>query len=161
MVLPAGGMRAGMGNHYPGVWPVLKGGERRVKVKKITLDEALHLLEEGTTVYMLKDIYDGTTVSELMCASFVAEETESDNPPPERKNSKPAASGSKKKLDHGKIQALHNAGWSHAKIADEMGCTTGTVATVLSKLKKGEHNGKEQSSKADAGTEEADQRRRS
>lgn len=75
-------MKVGMSDYYPDMWSVLKGDERKMKVKKVTLDEALHLLEEGTTVYMLKDIYDRTTVSELMCASFVTEETEAENPPP-------------------------------------------------------------------------------
>lgn len=62
----------------------------------------------------------------------------------------------RKVLDWGKIQALHKAGWSHAKIADEMGCTVSTVATGLSKLRKEAGNGKKQSDKTDAGAEEAD-----
>lgn len=33
----------------------------------------------------------------------------------------------KKPLDHGKIIALHKAGWSMAKIADEMNCSQGAV----------------------------------
>ena len=62
----------------------------------------------------------------------------------------------RKVLDWGKIQALHKAGWSHAKIADEMGCTVSTVATGLSKLRKEAGNGKKQSYEADTGTKEAD-----
>ena len=50
---------------------------------------------------------------------------------------KAVKSGVKRKtLDWGKIQALHDAGWSHAKIADEMGATTGTISSGLSKLRK-------------------------
>ena len=33
-----------------------------------------------------------------------------------------AKTGQKKSLDIGKIHALRRAGWSYAKIADEMGC---------------------------------------
>ena len=39
-------------------------------------------------------------------------------------------------LDVYKRQALHRAGWSHAKIADEMGATVGTIATGLSRIRK-------------------------
>ena len=37
------------------------------------------------------------------------------------------------KIDHGKIVALHEAGWSTAKIADEIGTTTVTVRNHLKK----------------------------
>ena len=37
-----------------------------------------------------------------------------------------------KRIDHGKIMALRNAGWNNAKIADEMGMTPGAVATAAS-----------------------------
>lgn len=43
-------------------------------------------------------------------------------PPPERKRGKRT-----RKLDVAKIKSLHNAGWSAAKIADELNCATGTV----------------------------------
>lgn len=41
----------------------------------------------------------------------------------------------RKKLDHGKIMALHRAGWSNAKIAEEMGTTKGTISVTISKYK--------------------------
>ena len=37
----------------------------------------------------------------------------------------------RRKLDAGKIRALANAGWSQAKIAEEMGCSVPTVARYL------------------------------
>lgn len=77
--------------------------------------------------------------------------------PEKAKPPKAVKSGVKRKtLDWGKIQALRNAGWSHAKIADEVGATAGTISSGLSKLRKEGQNGKEQSSKTDAGAEEAD-----
>ena len=45
------------------------------------------------------------------------------------KESKPAPN--KKKLDDGKMLALRKAGWTYAKIADEMGCTEQTVSNHL------------------------------
>lgn len=41
----------------------------------------------------------------------------------------------RKKLDQGKIMALHRAGWSNAQIAEEIGTTKGTIAVTISKLK--------------------------
>lgn len=38
----------------------------------------------------------------------------------------------RKRVDHGKIRALKNAGWSNKKIADEMHMTPGAVANSLS-----------------------------
>lgn len=70
---------------------------------------------------------------------------------------KPKAERKRKTLDWGKIQALHRAGWSHVKIADEMGATVGTIATGLSRLRReAEESGKKQSGETDTGAEKAD-----
>lgn len=37
-------------------------------------------------------------------------------------------------VDLGKVQALHKAGWSYEKIAEEIGCS---VATIMARLKEG------------------------
>lgn len=44
----------------------------------------------------------------------------------------------KKKIDEGKVTALRNAGWSQAKIADEMGVSQGTISSLLKKLQNDE-----------------------
>lgn len=44
---------------------------------------------------------------------------------------------SRKQIDTGKIMALHNAGWSNVKIADEMGLSAITVGKYVNKLLKG------------------------
>lgn len=49
---------------------------------------------------------------------------------------RPAGQGRKKKLDTGKMTALRNAGWSYEKIADEMGCSAGTVWNYFNKGKE-------------------------
>ena len=63
------------------------------------------------------------------------EAAQAENPPGGGKM-KPKVQRKRKTLDWGKIQALHRAGWSHAKIADEMGATVGTIATGLSRIRK-------------------------
>ena len=50
--------------------------------------------------------------------------------PPEKKRGKRA-----KKLDVAKIKTLHNAGWSAAKIADELNCAIGTVYLHLKRMR--------------------------
>ncbi|MBS1358417.1 MAG: helix-turn-helix domain-containing protein [Lachnospiraceae bacterium] len=53
-------------------------------------------------------------------------------PPPKS----PVGQGRKRKLDTGKMTALRNAGWSYEKIADEMGCSAGTVWNNFNKDKE-------------------------
>lgn len=50
----------------------------------------------------------------------------------------PAGQGRKRKLDTGKMRALREAGWSYEKIADEMGCSAGTVWNYFNKGKEAE-----------------------
>ncbi len=54
----------------------------------------------------------------------------------EKTAQKPEIKPKRNKLDYGKIMALHNAGWSNAKIADEMGTTPNTIAVAICNLKK-------------------------
>ncbi|MCH5261618.1 MAG: hypothetical protein J1F42_01770 [Lachnospiraceae bacterium] len=54
----------------------------------------------------------------------------------------PEVKKTRQKIDYGKIMALHNAGWSNQKIADEMGMTYGAVATAISTYKKKVGGGK-------------------
>lgn len=58
--------------------------------------------------------------------------TEIINRAEEKKEAKTQKYGNNKpKYDVGKILALHRAGWSGAKIADEMGCSTATVSHYI------------------------------
>lgn len=52
----------------------------------------------------------------------------------------------RKPLDHGKIMALHNAGWSNKAIADEMKITSQAVGQVIYRMKEKEEriHGKKQ-----------------
>ena len=134
-----------------------------MNIREISADEALECLAEGGRCYILKELCEITPVSEMLCARFVVEvpeETEAQELQPEKLSGGGKAEAPVKKrktLDWGKIQALHKAGWSHAKIADEMGATVSTIATGLSKLRReAEDSGKKQSSKAHPGAEKAD-----
>lgn len=56
---------------------------------------------------------------------------------PDPKKAAPKKRGPKpKKLDHGKIIALHNGKWPVAKIADEMGCSEQTVRNHIAMEEK-------------------------
>ena len=48
----------------------------------------------------------------------------------------PASKYAPKNLDNGKIAALHRAGWSNEKIADEMHTTGVTIGARLKKMKE-------------------------
>lgn len=49
-----------------------------------------------------------------------AQEPKEAAPPPKRK-----------RIDRGKVRALHDAGWSNVKIADEMGCAESSISMIL------------------------------
>ena len=51
-----------------------------------------------------------------------------EEPPKAVVKAKPKAKPKKKEVDSGKIKALRKAGWSMAKIADEMRCSISTVS---------------------------------
>lgn len=60
------------------------------------------------------------------------QEEKKPDPKPEPKQKEPAKK-TKKALDVGKMVACYKAGWSMAKIADELGCTPQTVSNNLKK----------------------------
>ena len=131
--------------------------------ERITMDRALDEMKAGHEVYRLFPADLSISLAEWLTECFVIEEDPpapviGDCPPsgPEKAKPQKAAGTKRKTLDWGKIQALHNAGWSHAKIADEVGATAGTISSGLLKLRKEGQNGKEQSGETDAGAEEAD-----
>lgn len=102
-------------------------------LKEIDLRGALARIRDGLdTVYVLVPVTKETTIGELLNASaFVmgqAEKAEEPKPKPEKKN-----------VDHGKIIALHNAGWTATAIAAEIGCSIPTVTShIKAEKEKGE-----------------------
>lgn len=63
------------------------------------------------------------------------EEEKQSEAPPQGK----ARGGSKKKLDRGKILALHEAGWTQKAIAEELRCSEGSVSMILKEEKEKYH----------------------
>lgn len=61
-----------------------------------------------------------------------------EEPVEEEKQSPPSAEPEKKsgrkKIDRGKVLALHRTGWSNKKIADEMACSEWSVSMILKEL---------------------------
>ena len=124
-------------------------------LREITPKEALDLLKEGKQICIIKEysLEDELSVMELLTEDLatVVEQESSET------QKKSGGITPKKKLDWGKIKALADAGWSHQQIAEEMGCTVATVATGLSRLRKGADNGKEKTTASDSGREESHQ----
>lgn len=62
-------------------------------------------------------------------------EEEKQSPPP----AEPEKKSGRKKIDRGKVMALHRAGWSNKKIADEMACSEALISIIL-KEESGKYN---------------------
>ena len=58
-------------------------------------------------------------------------EEEKQSPP----SAEPEKKSGRKKIDRGKVLALHRAGWSNKKIADEMACSETSVSMILKEEK--------------------------
>lgn len=104
--------------------------------KSCSLNEAITHIKEDRRAFMLVEIISETTVGELLAADgfmyLAPADPEEEKPQPKAKPKTAAKKATPSNgVDHGKIVALHKAGWSTAKIADEMGCTTQTVRNHL------------------------------
>lgn len=62
-------------------------------------------------------------------------EEEKQSPPP----AEPEKKSGRKKIDRGKVMALHRAGWLNKKIADEMACSEASISIIL-KEESGKYN---------------------
>ena len=112
-------------------------------LKQIALVDAVKRVINGHRVYIMFEIDPQTTIEDLGFADgFLIEE---EDPQPEAKpepEHKPKTESKKKGgpagIDHGKLIALHKAGWPTAKIADELGCSS---QTVLNHIKQEQDDG--------------------
>ena len=120
-------------------------------LKQIALVDAVKRVINGHRVYIMFEIDPQTTIEDLGFADgFLIEEEE---PQPEHKpepkeykakiepKTKPKTEPKKSGpagIDHGKLIALHKAGWSIEKIADELGCSS---QTVLNHIKQEQDDG--------------------
>ena len=115
-------------------------------LKQIALVDAVKRVINGHRVFMMMEIDPHTTIEDLSFSDGFIVIEEDPQPEPKTKpepKAKPKAEPKKSGpagIDHGKLIALHKAGWSIEKIADEMGCTT---TTVRNHIRQEEQNGAE------------------
>lgn len=109
-------------------------------LKPCNVADAIQNAMNGQQTFILIEITEDTAVIDLHRAHGFMTAVPADEPKPEPKaEPKPQPKAQPKKqtpkpavkkqpaLDHGKIMALHKAGWPVAKIADEMGCTAQAI----------------------------------
>lgn len=120
------------------------------KVNFMSLADAIHSVIGGQQAFMLVEITADTTVGELAQADgfmrpMTAEEeteqklAETKAEPKRKAEAKPKKP--KPEIDHGKIMALHKAGWSSNKIAGEMGISAQTVLNHIARDEKAKQEG--------------------
>lgn len=114
-------------------------------LREVSLRQALDMLEGGEdvkclvpgadpdewtdyNVMHLKDLIAG-----VICLYGVNDVPTEKTPPADPPMKK---EGKKRLLDTGKIKALHNAGWSVQKIADEMGVSWPTINKYIQETKE-------------------------
>ena len=95
-----------------------------MKYKQIDIKEAADRFRNGEAVYAARCI-NGMSFREVTAAAMLLV---MEIPAPQQK----------KTIDRGKVKALHEAGWSNAKIADEMKCSTWSVSMILKELREQE-----------------------
>lgn len=98
-------------------------------LKEIDMAGALARLKDGSDqICAIISVTKETTIGELMNArGFVMVSSDSELKPERKAAPKPE----KKNVDHGKIIALHNAGWTATAIAMEVGCSIPTVTSHI------------------------------
>lgn len=95
-------------------------------MKEIDLAGAIARIKDGSEqVCMIVPIGKSTTLEEIFQAhGYVLAEPKKE---PAQDEDKPKKAAPKPKVDHGKIMALHKAGWNASAIALEVGCSAQTV----------------------------------
>lgn len=108
--------------------------ERMVQVTK---EEYENLIRDQHTVELLTGYVQkqGWMADSMVCLLLGIQEPKHELPPgwdPEPESEKKSG---RKKIDRGKVMALHRAGWSNKKIADEMACSEASVSMILKEEK--------------------------
>lgn len=71
---------------------------------------------------------DTVTADIPLPVSAMEEAEEEKQSPP---SAEPEKKSGRKKIDRGKVMALHNAGWKNMKIAEEIGCSEWSVSMII------------------------------
>lgn len=117
-------------------------------MKEILRAAAIDAVLEGKPVYRLTQLTEATTLAELgEVDNFIVleevDEQEAQNEATEalKAEAQPKKAESKqpaRRIDHGKIIALHKAGWTTSAIAFEIGCSQQTVINHINAEKEGQ-----------------------
>ena len=109
-----------------------------MKYKQVDIKEAADRFRNGEAAYAARCI-DGMSFREVTAATMLLV-LEIQVPETETKPEKggKTAPPTKKTIDRGKVKALHEAGWSNTKIADEMKCSTWSVSMILKEIREQE-----------------------
>lgn len=108
------------------------------KFKTISREEALKMILQNTgPVYMYRAVADDLPIG--MLRDFGEFMIPDEDPEPKKEATAAAPAPAKRsKVDHGKIMALHKAGWANKKIADEMMISVQTVINHVQAEQMGE-----------------------
>lgn len=99
-------------------------------LKEINIHQAIDACTkeaEDRPVYKLVPITPGDSIRELTSYRLAVEEAAEK---PQKAKKEPV-----RKIDHGKIMALHKAKWTPSRIAEEIGCS---LQTVINHIKQEE-----------------------
>lgn len=116
------------------------------KMKEILRAAAIDAVLEGKPVYRLTQLTEATTLAELgeVDNFIVLEEVDEQEAQNEATEASKVEAGEEKakkaprRIDHGKIIALHKAGWTTSAIAFEIGCSQQTVINHINAEKEGQ-----------------------
>ncbi len=100
------------------------------RLREILMPVAMEEAAAGKETYMLVPISVETTIGQLQKAEAFAkyEDIKLEEPVIQEAVQKPKT----EKVDHGKLIALHKAGWKNAEIARELHCT---IQSVINHIK--------------------------
>lgn len=104
-------------------------GPENHPVMKLDLEKSFRKEEEPESVKATEVLREAAEV-----AVEKAVEGRLESPPEGSEKEKPKKTGKRTKIDRGKVMALHNAGWTNKKIADEMECSEWSVSMILKEL---------------------------
>lgn len=109
-------------------------------MKEITYQDAVELMAFARTndvqIAIRADRYSFCEIKRMTEAGAIFLVPDDPKPEPKAPEAPAPEAPKRRAIDKGKVMALHNAGWSAAKIADELQCSTQTVYAIISKAKQ-------------------------
>lgn len=117
----------------------LKKGKQVYTVSELTMDSTLREFDEAGTLMTLCDETDDEEPDqeEEADGDLIHDEAEADKKLVSgfmQKFNKEEKKPINTRIDYGKVYALHRAGWSNPKIADECKCTGQAVRNIIKRI---------------------------